>query len=230
MNEEKRKTRWFFPIVTVDDAHDAIKIAYQTTFAIAGIQAVLLLTFSWLSGSLSSSAFDPVVMAAFAMTLRSRASRLAATVLFAYALLIGLLTLWARMGFQFTNFGGKNVILAALFVYASYKGLQGTFGFHRVYGTKTSFGSVARLALIIFGYLVGVTIVYFVMFSVPVVTASLAEMSAEWLGLLLMLPLVAIIFFGCLGLLPGTRGIRVTHAAVPEGVRHSSVSDNPSPQ
>ena len=228
MKKAQQKTRWFFPVVTADDARDAIKIAYKTVFAVAGIQAVVLIIFSWMSGSLSADVFDPVLMAALAMSMKSRRSRLAASVLFGYSLPIGVITLLARLGSPVTDFGGKNVILAVLFIYASYKGVQGTFGYHRIHRTKTSVRNVVKLTLIILGYVIGVTIVYFGLFFVPASMTAFEGMSDELIGSIWLVPVAVLIFFGCLGWLPGTHGIQVTQRLEPLADNHSGDSDHSS--
>ena len=221
--EEKRKKRWFFPVVTTDDAHDAIKIAYQTAFVLSGIQAVVLIIVSLLSGHLSGNVLDPIFMAALALSMKSRPSRLAATVLLGYSLVIGATTQLARLGSPITDFGGKNIILAALFIFAGYKGLQGTFGYHRLHGTKIRVRNVVKLALIIFGYVLGMTVVYFGLFSVFI--TAFDEMSYELIGLIWFVLLVALIFLGCLGWLPGTGRIQITQAPEDTGDDHSGDRD-----
>jgi len=216
----KRKTRWFFPVVTLDDSLEAIKVAYQATFALAGLQAALLCFLMWSTGQWSANIADPFFMIALAWALKTRQSRTAAVVLLLYSILIGFTTLAARVGAPLTDFAGRNIILAVLFIFASYKGTQGTFGYHRLKKTSVNLRNVSLLILVTFGYCALYTVIFIGLFLLPGTAVWVDELSEDALGLIWFLPVVAIVFIGGFGWLPGTKGL-VTIASDQHGTEYT---------
>ena len=208
-----KKSKWFFSVTDTDSANNAIKIAYQTAFALAAIQAVVIGFLSWSNHALSANLADPLFMVSIGLVLRNRPSRFAALTLFLYSIFIAYVTFAARAGISTGGFGGKNIILAVLFLYAGYKGVQGTFGFHRIHNTRTSIKSILFLSAIIFGYTILVTAIYIGAMFIPQLERMFENISESLMGTLWMVPVVTVIFLGTLGLLPGTKKIKVVQEA-----------------
>ncbi|KOR32923.1 hypothetical protein TI05_04230 [Achromatium sp. WMS3] len=208
-----KKSKWFFPVTDTDSAKEAIKMAYQTAFALAAIQAVLVGFLSWSNPALAVNLADSLFMVALGLILRNRLSRFAALTLFLYSIFIAYFTFAARAGIATVGYGGKNTILAVLFLYASYKGVQGTFGFHRIHKTRTNIKSILFLSAIIFGYTILVTAIYIGVMLIPQVESTFENMSESLMGALWLVPVITVILLGTLKLLPGTKSIKVVQDA-----------------
>ena len=104
----KAKRRWFFKVENVADADEAIKICYQTFYALAAIQAVLFGGL-WFAGSIpTDNLIDPVVILILAWFIHHKKSRTAAIILGIYAIYIAVITFGNRIGMNLGG-GGKNI-------------------------------------------------------------------------------------------------------------------------
>ncbi|MCH7935707.1 MAG: hypothetical protein IH994_01280 [Proteobacteria bacterium] len=204
--------RWFFKVESLDDAHDAMKIAYQTFYALAAIQGVIIGFLAVLWNTPATNLADPVFMVFLAWLIHLRQSRTAATLLMIYAIPIGFLTLMSRLGIPHDfSFGGKNIILAALAIYGAYKGIQGTFKFHALSKTEVIWKNVLIQTGIITIYVVLCIVVVFLMSFVPAFepyfwgTGAQEPLPDEILGFIVLTPGAAVIVAGVFRILPGTR-------------------------
>lgn len=128
-----QKRRGFVTVVTLEDAREAMNIAYQTFFGLAAIHAVMLVVLAALSEGDLTNLGNPILMVALAGLIRLRQSRTAAICLMTYALFAAYLTTMARVGMPLGGFlSGSNVMLAALAVYGAYKAVRGTFTYHSI--------------------------------------------------------------------------------------------------
>lgn len=165
----KQKQRWFFKVENAADAEDAIKICYGTFYALAAIQAVVLTAFYFISNTSVSNLFDPVLMVSLAWFVHHKKSRTAAVMLGMYAIPIAIITLGNRAGVDLTGgFGGRNIFLAAFALYGAYKGLQGTFKYHRFARHEVITKNVWKMIGLFFLYnIVAVGILVSVTLAVP---------------------------------------------------------------
>ncbi len=99
----KQKRRWFFKVENIADAEEAIKIAYQTFYALAAIQAVVLSGLYIFSNVSVANFFDPILMLVLAWFIHHKKSRTAAVMLGMYTVLIAIITLGNRMGVNLTG-------------------------------------------------------------------------------------------------------------------------------
>ena len=149
----KQKRRWFFKVENIADAEEAIKIGYQTFYALAAIQAVVLAGLYIFSNVAVANFLDPMLMLVLAWFIDHKKSRTAAVMLGMYTVLIAISTLGNRMGVNLTGgFGGKNIVLAALALYGIYKGLQGTFKYHNFVENKVIIKNVWKMTGLFFLY------------------------------------------------------------------------------
>ncbi len=175
----KPKRRWFFKVETVADADEAIKICYQTFYALAAIQAIILGGFALFTGTSFVNFFDPVLMLVLAWFIHHEKSRTAAVMLGVYTVFIALSTFGNRIGIDIIGgFGGKNIVLAALALYGIYKGLQGTFKYHRLVGNKVIGKNVWKMA--------GILLLYYVLvFGILIlISDSFSDDALGFVGLL----------------------------------------------
>lgn len=205
----RKKTRWFFPVKTPRDALDAIKIAYRATFAVAGIQAIALSLLMWSAGRWNQDIAGPFLMVALGWGLKTRQSRTAAIALLLYAMLLSFATLAALVGAPSPGVGGRNIGLAILFLFASYKGVQGTLGYHRLRRTSTKVRNLAWLCLATFLYAMLYTAALLSLLSVPNVGEKLFQLLESNFGLLWLVPIMVICFLGGFRYLPGTKRLVV---------------------
>lgn len=210
----KKKRRWFFRVETIEDANEAMKIAYQSFLALAAIQAAAVLFLSFVGSTSLANLGDSLLMVALAYLIKLRQSRLAAVLLLAYSLLIGFLTASARLGVPLTDLGGRNVILAGLAVYAAYKGTQGTFKYHRLRTAFVSWrnASIVSLVTIVYGILIyAVLFIATIQPSIePIVWGYGPEAIDEsLLGLLILTPLALLLVAIGFRVLPGTRSFPI---------------------
>lgn len=105
--EGKPKQRWFFKVENLDDAHAAMKIAYQVFYTLAALQGVILGALMAFSDLHPSNLGDPILMVFLASLIHLRQSRTAATILLIYSIFIGSVTLMSRLGIPHFFFGGK---------------------------------------------------------------------------------------------------------------------------
>ena len=205
-----KKFKWFFSVTDTDSANEAIKIAYLTAFVIAAIQTVVFGFIYWSNPALLTvNLFDPVLMASLGLLLRNRPSRFAALTLFLHSIFIASLTFAARTGILTGVNVGGNMALAILYLYAGYKGVQGTFGFHKIHKTKTNIKNLFLLSVIVLFYAIGVTAIYIGAMFIPPLEPMFANMSESLIGVLWIVSVVLVVFLGSLGLLPGTKTIKV---------------------
>jgi len=227
MKDIKKKKRWFFSIETIEDSLDAIKIAYQAAFFVAVLMAIIFLPLMWLEGNWNANIFDPIFYTVLGWIIKSRQSRTAAVLFLMYAIIVTFLTLAAKVGAPMTNFGGKNIVLAIIVLYASYKGVQGTFGYHRIKRTVVNFNHLIWLSIIIFVYsLLYIGLMIFFM-SDPEVWAKVEIMPDDILGLLFFGPVLLIMLFGAIGILPGTKKLKIVSVPMMSSeIKESSLSKN----
>ena len=150
----KPKRRWFFKVENIADAEEAIKICYQTFYALAAIQAVIF-SFLYIMSDVSVlSYFDPILMLILAWFIDHKKSRTAAVMLGMYAVPIAVITLGNRLGVNLTDGlgGGKNIVLSALALYGMYKGLQGTFKYHDLVEDEVIVKNVWKMTGLLFLY------------------------------------------------------------------------------
>ena len=116
-------SRWFSKIATRDDALRTIKDASNAFFILAGIQLVAALALQqyW-------NITDAAVLAILAFLLRRFASRLVAVALLVLALLEAGVTVANRLGVMAQ--GGRNLLLAAIVLWAAVRAVQATFKLH----------------------------------------------------------------------------------------------------
>lgn len=170
---------WFFSVTDVDSANNAIAMASQTAITLAGIQAIVIVFLSLLNPLLAINLFDSLFMVSLGLILKNKPSRLIALILFLYSILTVYTTIKARLGISTEGFAGTNIILAIMFFYAGYKDVQGTFGYHRVHNTKIIIKNIFFLSVIIFGYSVLITIIYFSVISILQFEPMLQNMSED---------------------------------------------------
>ena len=146
--EAKQKRRWFFKVENVSDAEEAMKACYQTFYAIAALQAAILVTLHYLGKNVGiATVIDPVAAFALAWFVHYKKSRTAAVLLGMYALGCTLITLGNRAGVNTGDeVGGRNLLLAVLAIYAAYKGLQGTFKYHSLTGTRIVGKNIVKMS------------------------------------------------------------------------------------
>lgn len=211
--EGEKKHRWFFKIENLDDAHDAMKAAYQMFYVLAAIQGGVV-GFLVVSGNTSvGNILDPILMVFLACLIHLRQSRTAAILLIIYAILTGFITLISLLGVPHDNgFGGKNIVLSALAIYGAYKGIQGTFKFHALSKTEIIWENVFILTGMIMVYVALCFILLFIILNfIPSVdrylygTGGEAGVSDDVLGTLIIIPFLAVIAAGAFRVLPGTR-------------------------
>ena len=139
------KRRVFFSVRTVADAEEAVRICYQAFYALAAIQAVLIVVLSSLSSPVYENLADPIFVVVLAWFIGNKKSRIAATMIAAYSVVIILITAGNRAGIQLGTLGGRNIILAIIALFAAYKGLQGTFKYHRLIKSEIIWKHVVRM-------------------------------------------------------------------------------------
>lgn len=168
----KKKQRWFFNVESIADAEEAIKIGYQTFYALAAIQAVVLVGVYIFSNGSIFSFFDPILMFLLAWFIDHKKSRTAALVLGMHTVLVAIVTLGNRIGVNLGGgFGGTNIVLAALALYGIYMGLQGTFKYHKIVGSEVITKNVWRMTGLFFLYNAVFNVVLFGIF----ISVSLAN-------------------------------------------------------
>lgn len=130
--------RWFFKVYNVADANEATKICRQVLYAVAAIQAIIIVSFVLSGGAPLTYLFDAVLMLLLAWFIDHKKSRTAAVVLGLGTVYVFLLTLGSKIGIQIVSggMGGENIIFAILAMYGIYKGLQGTFRYHYLSNNK----------------------------------------------------------------------------------------------
>ena len=206
-----KKYRWFFSVTDIDSSNEAIKIAYQTAFGMAAIQAVIIIFISLSNPSVAINLADSVFMAALGVIIKVRKSRISALGLFIYSLFIAGSTLANKVGIPTGTFSGKNIILAVLLVYGAYKGVQGTFKYHQFIGTSINLMKLIKLSLIVAGYVILVTGLYFGAMVLPQFESFFLSISDSLLGILWIAPVLTVVLLGAAGLLPGTRNSNLTN-------------------
>ena len=139
--------RWFFKVYNVADANEATKICRQVFYAVAAIQAIIIVSFALSGGAPLTYHFDPVLMLLLAWFIDHKKSRTAAVVLGLGTVYVFLLTLGNKIGIQIVSggMGGKNIILTILEIYGIYKGLQGTFKYHHLSNNKVIVKNVWKM-------------------------------------------------------------------------------------
>lgn len=130
--------RWLFTVENVADANEATEICCRILYAIAAIQAVVIVSYSLTGSALLTYLFDPVLMLLLAWFIHHKKSRTAATLLGSGIVYVFLLTLGNKIEIQIVpgGMGGKNIILSIFSLFGIYKGLQGTFRYHQLSGSK----------------------------------------------------------------------------------------------
>jgi len=218
----KPKRRWFFKIQTIDDAEYAMKIAYQCFYALAILQAIVLGLFLAFDNEVTGplNLFDPALLAFLAWMIQARQSRTAAVVSLVYSVFIVFITLSAFTGTPIPGtFGGKNIFLAAIAVYAAYMGIQGSFKYHLLRGSRVNRIKLAKKAGLTTLYVVAVfaLIVFLIVFAAPEAIWGTPEqqISDDALGAIVLLPMFVTIIFGALGFLPGTK-VAIIELAKPD--------------
>jgi hypothetical protein len=142
----KQKRRWFFKVDTIADAEEAIKISYQTFYTLAAIQAVVFFALYIFFNGSALNLIDPIIILVLAWFIHHKKSRSAAVILGFYTVIIAIITLANKIEMNSgLNRGGRNIVLVAIALYAIYKGLQGTFKYHRFRREQDpAYGTVRR--------------------------------------------------------------------------------------
>lgn len=201
--EGNKKHRWFYKVESLEDAQEAMKAAYTSFYAIAGIQTLVILFLGTTSDTnLLTHLLDPIFMVFMALLIQLRQSRTAAVLLLVYSIYIGLITMMARFGAPI-GVGGKNVVLAIMAIYGAYKGVQGTYKFHVFSKTRTIWKNTFKQTGIIAAY----SISYFVIISLLTIVPEVEALSDNVLGSIILIPVFAIILLGSFHILPGTRNL-----------------------
>jgi hypothetical protein len=215
------KRRWFFQVNTLGDAIDAIKIAYQLTFVYALFHAFLLVFFFFIKRELTLDFLDLILMVALGWAIKTHLSRTAASTLMGYAVFTNFVTLANLVGLHIIDTGsGKNLVITLFLLYATYKGVQGTFGYHRFTGTQVLTKNLFVLWALLLGYLMMCPVVLFVFLMHPTLNEMFSSLSDDMLGLMLMVPIITIFFLGAYRFLPGTRSLEFTETnpnRIPQG-------------
>lgn len=224
MTIAKIKARWFFPVRTEEDAIKAIKIAYKAIVTFAVIQALILTGYMLYIGTLNKNILDPAFMLGLAWALRARKSRTVAVVLITYSVVIAFVTLAASVDLPLTEFGGRNLIVAIIFIYASYKGVQGTFAYHRLTNAKVRVNNVLILCAAIIGYIAFSTFLTSVIYLAPALETYASTLPENSLVFIWLVFSVVFVFFGGLRKLPGTKHLNTltpgSHDLQPKMSRH----------
>lgn len=58
----RRKHRWFFEVITTDDAHEAMALCYKTFYVLAAMQGIFIAVGVYFSESGYGDFFDPLMM------------------------------------------------------------------------------------------------------------------------------------------------------------------------
>jgi hypothetical protein len=209
----KRSHRWFFKVTTTNEANEAIAICYKGFYALAVIQGALITLSVYFTDSGYANLLDPLLMVGLAWLVQHRYSRSAALTLLGYALLVGVLTVSARIGLPLADFEGRNVVLAALAVYVAYKGVQGTFRYHQLFGSKIIWRNVIVKYAMIVAYNVAASGILVLASLHPVLETWLLTLSDLVLGSILLAMLLSLTMAGAFKLLPGTRAPLVVFEA-----------------
>lgn len=218
--QEGPRMRWFFPVDAADDALDAIRIAFQASAISASLQALGVSFLMWSSGRWSWAIVDPILVVVLSWALKTWQSRIAAIALLSLSADIGFLALAAVVGIPVARFTGSSVMLtlllipAALLMYASYKGVQGTFGYQRLRGVSIEIRHLLRLSLVTLLYVLLYSALYVVL---AVVLGSARVISAyfsdEAVGLVWLGGIAAIVLAAGFRRLPGTKRLTVLGSA-----------------
>lgn len=207
-----------FPILTVEDARAAVKIAYLTAFGVAGVFALLLILDFVAGNQPYSNLFDVVLIVSLGLILKSRPSRFAAMSLFLYSFLVGMPLLIHIHPLSAVD--GNQILISLIFLYGTCKGLQGTFGYHRLMKTKVDVIQLIKLGCIIFLYLFFITIMFIAVGVVPPTANALENIEDHTFGSLWLMTLIITIFAGSLGRLPGTRINLILQKATPTRLKN----------
>jgi hypothetical protein len=203
-----KESKWFFPVNDLEAANKAIKTAYQSAFALAAIQALIIGGLSIFSNpALAINLTDPIFLAAIGYVLYLKPSRFAAVCLFLYSILIAYVTFAARAGIETSGFGGKNIFLALLLIYAGYQGLVGTFKYHKYSETSLNPKAVIKITFITALYSVVSLFLIMVPMFIPQTEQYFMGMSDDTLGIIILIPPILAIFLSLLGFLPFTKKI-----------------------
>ena len=153
---------------------------------------------------------DVPLLVGLGFALQERRSRTAAAVMLGYALVIGGMTLMARIGAPLDGAGpGKNIGLALVLLGAAIYALQGTFGYHRLIGSRVLPRRVVRVVAVTAGYAVGFVAV--ALFGARMLAPAIFEPSYDhFAGSLVIVPAFLAAFLGGFGLLPGARELPTT--------------------
>ena len=134
--ETAGKRRWSFKVKMVADAEEAIKNSYQVYYFIAALYAVIAGTLAAFGNTSYGNLIDPIVIFVLAWFIANRKSRIAALLLAVVSVVIFLSTLQNINAANPRDLGGKNFLFAFICLYAAFKGLQGTFIYHRFMENK----------------------------------------------------------------------------------------------
>lgn len=112
----KTKYKWFGKIETLEEAEKLIKDGGNGFYVLAVIQAALSYFLDW------TMLIDGVLLAILAYLLKKRKNVWIAAILFAFVLVMLVTTTISRFGYE--GYGGKNILLAIIAVYISFRALQ----------------------------------------------------------------------------------------------------------
>ena len=214
--KEQKKWRWFFEVITLQDAFDAMKICYMTFFALAAIQGVLMIVFALFFEGWADRILDAFLMFTLAWLVQLRQSRTATICLMLYSIYILFLTAAALFGFPMMEFSWINIILGILAVYGAYKGIQGTFKYHRLQNTSVILKNVLiRTAVIVLYNIIWFGVLFVSMFHPTIEWLFLGTgegtLSDDIVELIFFVPMLVLTFAGAFRVLPGTRRFSTVH-------------------
>ncbi|MCG8529612.1 MAG: hypothetical protein MI749_02985, partial [Desulfovibrionales bacterium] len=149
-------SKWFIRINTLENACQAIQNAHRIALTLAGIQAAIILSLSFVEPSLAINLVDPLFLGALGYALLKKPTRIGALILFVYAWFIVYITVGTKAGTtSFATPGGKNVILALVIAYAGYQALVGTFKYHEFCESVVDLRALFHMLFLTLAYFLG---------------------------------------------------------------------------
>lgn len=204
--EGEKKQGCFFKAKNLDDAFEAMRLAYQVFYALAAIHVfVLFVFFAPPDASDLVSLLDTAVMVLLARLIQLRESRTAAI----FLLIESVYFIDTRLNMHFEAWTGGTwagyiffvafAIFSACMIYGACMGIQGTFKFHALSASKVVWKNVFIQTGVISTYALLSFVATAILFS------GGEGMSDETYGFIFFAPIFAAIFAGAFRVLPGTR-------------------------
>ena len=174
----RRGQTWLFKIENISDAEIAIKICYQILYVLATVQAVTISIFYVYDSRYDLSSFiDPLIILCLAWFIEHKKSRTAAAILAIYAVMpVAIATIEIVFRNQpgvnlRSSFDHTNIMMTIAKMFASYKGVKGTYRYHHLSHHIVNFGNIWKMA----GLCTIYNILVFVIFIFIAVLSHLAQ-------------------------------------------------------